>query len=196
MTIFAEMAKVLLTSILFATTSVLTSLSAQSGVRVYHKVTTTERLLAVSYIYYGRVISVETSHHLGSRGRWSHHLLIGPQIGVSRYEPDDGQTLQTGLEVGLKVGILGERRLSDQWSFVYDIGVSPYYVSEAPFRQFPGFLFEDGANAGVRYHLTHTMSIDLMIAFRHLSNGGIRKPNGGINNLGGGLAFVYQPKRL
>lgn len=170
-------------------------MTAQSGFRIYNKVTTTEVALATSYVYYARVISVETTHQLGRRGRWTYELAVGPQVGLSRFEPNDSQPLQTGLELGFKVGLLIERSLSEKWSIVGDISVSPYYITAGLQRQVDGFLFEDALNVGVRYKVTETVSLAAMIAFRHLSNASTRRPNGGINNLGAGIAFVYQPKR-
>jgi hypothetical protein len=170
-------------------------MAAQSGFRIYHKVTTTEVALTTSYVYYGRVVSVETTHQLAQRGKWTYHLLLGPQIGRSRYEPGENLRLQTGLEVGLKVGMMAARTLSDRWSLAYDISISPHYISAQLMRQIPGFLFEDAASLGLRHHLTETISLDAMVTFRHLSNASLRRPNGGINNLGAGIAVFYQPSR-
>lgn len=46
-----------------------------------------------------------------------------------------------------------------------------------------GFNFIESAAVGVRYFLTERTAVDIGARFRHLSNAGIREPNGGLNNV-------------
>ncbi|MBM3441042.1 MAG: acyloxyacyl hydrolase, partial [Bacteroidetes bacterium] len=60
-----------------------------------------------------------------------------------------------------------------------------------PTRQARGFIFSDNAFGGVNLKCAKHTWIDLRIGFRHISNAGLREPNGGVNNLmlSGGFIF-------
>ena len=72
------------------------------------------------------------------------------------------------------------------------IGAGPHYMDYQCCRQADGFLFSDYFLASyIRYFKLHKRygSLEIEIGYRHISNAGIEKPNGGISNFIVGLGF-------
>lgn len=53
------------------------------------------------------------------------------------------------------------------------------------------FEFLLQAEAGVRYMISDCVSLDIEGGFQHISNAGLARHNGGVNNLGGTVGFTY-----
>lgn len=63
-----------------------------------------------------------------------------------------------------------------------EVGLGPYWVSRSvPYDRRLSTAFQFGSFAGVGLHLGPRHSYEIGYKFFHLSNGGIRKPNGGLN---------------
>jgi hypothetical protein len=63
------------------------------------------------------------------------------------------------------------------------LSTGPHYVSDAPRRQAPGFLFSDNLIAGLNYAASKVLVLDFRFGARHISNANFKEPNGGVNNL-------------
>ena len=53
------------------------------------------------------------------------------------------------------------------------------------------FEFLLRAEAGVRYMISDCVSLDIEGGYQHISNAGLSRHNGGVNNLGGTVGFTY-----
>lgn len=87
-------------------------------------------------------------------------------------------------EFGFNLGIEFYQRLAPNLAFAASVGSGPYYITVKTKRQAPGFIFSDNFELGLYYYLSATSaSIDVKVRFRHISNAGLKSPNGGIDNL-------------
>ena len=108
--------------------------------------------------------------------------FLQPGMLLSQYLPSpDSAVKKTGFELGLNLG-LGYRYRS--WNI--ELGSGPYYMGADIDRQVRGFLFNN--QLFLRYG--HG-SWGLSIGFRHISNGEVRLPNGGINSLIAGVDYLW-----
>ena len=72
--------------------------------------------------------------------------------------------------------------LTDQLSVHLGFGAIPMYLGLDTYEQGTGgFEFLDSGGGGLEYSLNDTSSINLNYRFFHISNFGLRDPNGGIN---------------
>jgi hypothetical protein len=84
----------------------------------------------------------------------------------------------------LNLGFLArENAFRDFLSFYLTISTGPHYVSGTPQRQANGFIFSDNFAGGINVRLTKNLYADLRSGIRHISNAGLRTPNGGVNAL-------------
>lgn len=123
---------------------------------------------------------------------WSLDLLTHPQFNLARLRPvDDAPDLKNGIEFGLNCGLVLRYTPLQHLGIYGGLSAGPHYVSATPARQARGFIFSDNAFAGMHVKCAENTWIDLRIGFRHISNAGLREPNGGVNNLmlSGGCVF-------
>lgn len=59
----------------------------------------------------------------------------------------------------------------------------PHHITDAPQRQVPGFVVNNSGSGGVLIKVADKISLDLCAGWRHLSNAGLKEPNGGINTV-------------
>ena len=74
------------------------------------------------------------------------------------------------------------------------LSAGPHYISGAPERQIPGFIFSDNLAAGTYIRLSDTVDLDFRLGARHLSNASFKKPNGGINTINLHLGVIFRSK--
>ena len=112
-------------------------------------------------------------------------LVAQPQYNSTTYKPLLGSAQYVnGYEVGLNLGLLArENVFHDLLSFYFMIGTGPHYTSGTVQRQANGFIFSDNFAGGVNIKLTKNLYADWRSGLRHISNAGLRIPNGGINTL-------------
>lgn len=107
------------------------------------------------------------------RGTFS--AYIEPQVNpVFNHDKD--------VEFGVGVGMKYRYSVTDDFSWYIIGSVGPHYITVKTEDQANGFIFSDTIGIGCSFLLTEGASINLEYRFRHLSNGGIDYPNGGINN--------------
>lgn len=123
---------------------------------------------------------------------WSLDMLTHPQFNLTRLRPvDDMPVLKNGYEFGLNCGLVFRYSPLQKLGVYAGVSAGPHYVSATPIRQARGFIFSDNAFGGMNLKSAKNTWIDLRIGFRHISNAGLREPNGGVNNLmlSGGCLF-------
>lgn len=87
-------------------------------------------------------------------------------------------------EAGFNLGLSYKAPLTPNLMITASIGSGPYYVTVETRRQARGFIFSDNFEAGIIYYFTRTrLGVQLRGRYRHISNAGLKSPNGGIDNL-------------
>ncbi len=108
--------------------------------------------------------------------------FLQPGMLVSRYLPSpDSEIKNSGFEVGLNLGLGYHYR---SWNI--ELGSGPYYMGADIDRQIRGFLFNN--QLFLRYEQDRW---GFSVGFRHISNGEIRLPNGGINSFMIGADYLW-----
>jgi lipid A 3-O-deacylase PagL len=141
--------------------------------------------LDVNYTYHVYFYQFQYYYSLLSKPKWSLELLIQPQFNTTNFRhKDDLPGEQNGYEFGINAGLLVRKNLFNDYLSVYtSIGVGPHYISQGLERQVKGFLFSNSVIAGVNVRITKNTYLDLRGGFRHISNAGIERPNGGVNTI-------------
>jgi len=111
-------------------------------------------------------------------------LFLEPQINPA-FRPE------TDVEFGISLGLKYQYPLSKKIA-TYVLGaVGPHYITVKTDEQKNGFLFSDAVGIGLSYFVTDTSALSLEYRFRHMSNAGIRSPNGGINTHFGAVGYSH-----
>lgn len=143
--------------------------------------------IALKTTYYYQVIFYQLQYYLSlsQKKTFGIDMLFQPQYNITKYKLyDDAPDYLHGYEAGLNVGILFRKNtVNDRWGFYMLISTGPHYVSGTPHRQSNGFIFSDNFAAGVNLKLYKNLYTDIRPGFRHISNGKLRIPNGGLNDL-------------
>ncbi len=129
-------------------------------------------------------------HIAGNFSVWINNSLNNP-ASKSRFgvyiEPQINPVL-TNRPVDVEFGINAGFRyyyLASQNSVLYGmIGSGPHYITAEVNRQAKGFIFSDNAAIGLyqNIHSKNNLYLNFQYRFRHISNAGLKNPNGGINN--------------
>lgn len=113
--------------------------------------------------------------------RWVTAIDIQPQIGwassLSNYDYN--------FEFGINVGFSEILHLGRGHYLVATIGSGPHYTNVASTRQAEGFIFSDNWLLNYSFPMEVTgrlVDVSLILGFRHLSNAGLKSPNGGLND--------------
>ncbi|HPD63966.1 MAG TPA: acyloxyacyl hydrolase [Bacteroidia bacterium] len=87
---------------------------------------------------------------------------------------------ETGLNVGFDLSV----RLSDNSMLTYSTGSGPHFITYQSRRQAKGFIFSDNFLLVFRKKtgIDSDFEFEIFSGIRHISNAGIKRPNGGINN--------------
>jgi hypothetical protein len=97
-------------------------------------------------------------------------------------------------EIGGNMGIGYRIPFTSWWDIAGRIGSGPNFISIETRRQAKGFLFSDNFELETNFRIKQIgTSIQLKSRYRHISNAGLKKPNGGIDNL---IIFVGLKKWL
>lgn len=118
-----------------------------------------------------------------------------PQFAQVNLRPQDERELQTSrIDVGLNVGIRFDwLTLEKVWGYVF-IGAGPHYMNTETALQADGFIFSDNIGLGFFIPIPETkLDIGIEGRFRHMSNAGLDRPNGGIDNAFVGIGLFYKP---
>lgn len=86
-------------------------------------------------------------------------------------------------EFGLNLGIRNYVKINDGFYFYQMLGSGPHYVSAEIGRQANGFIFSDNLAIGTFLRLDKKNHfLNLQYVQRHISNAGLKDPNGGVNS--------------
>ena len=148
--------------------------------------------LDVDYFYEVYLFQYQYYFTLLGKEKWALEIITQPQFNLSRFnEFNDSPTITRGHEFGLNAGLLVRGIfLSDLLSPYLFISTGPHYISGVPERQSPGFIFSDNLFSGLSIRLQESFYLDLRFGFRHISNAGLKNPNGGINTFVVNIGFL------
>jgi hypothetical protein len=115
----------------------------------------------------------------------SFEVIPQPQFNISRYKVTNNSLKEeSGFEFGLNVGFSVRKTFRKGNTAVFlVVGSGPHYVSGVPERQVGGFIFSDNILTGMDIKLSDRIKLDLAGGIRHISNAGLKRPNGGVNNI-------------
>lgn len=153
--------------------------------------------LNVSYHYNVLLLRFNYYHLIYNKESFSVTVIPKPQFNITRYKVTNNSLKQeSGYEFGLNIGIAARNAFwGDKVAAYLLIGSGPHFVSGAPERQVAGFIFSDNIATGLDVKLSDRLRLDIAAGFRHISNAGLKRPNGGVNNifLYSGLIFLMNP---
>jgi hypothetical protein len=89
------------------------------------------------------------------------------------------------IEFGMNAGLNYSRELNESLIAYLLLGTGPHFINARTQRQAAGFIFSDNLAIGIRKILpSNRFNVELNIQYRlrHISNAGLKSPNGGINN--------------
>ncbi len=90
---------------------------------------------------------------------------------------------RTDYEFGMNLGFSYYVSLGAGLDIGASLGTGPHYITVETSRQARGFIFSDNFELGVRYYASRfKVMVELKGRYRHISNAGLREPNGGIDN--------------
>jgi Lipid A 3-O-deacylase (PagL) len=141
--------------------------------------------LKTTYYYQVTFYQLQYYHSISRKGTFGIDILAQPQYNSTKYKMyDDATNYLKGYEFGLNIGFLFRKNtLNNRLSFYILISSGPHYVSGTPHRQSSGFIFSNNLSAGVNLRLYKNLYADIRPGFRHISNGKLRFPNAGLNDL-------------
>lgn len=141
--------------------------------------------LNTNYYYQATFYQLQYYRTLSRKRFFWIDLLAQPQYNITKYKVyQDDINYQHGYELGLNIGVILRKHTSDNLlSFYALVSTGPHYVSGTPQRQISGFIFSDNFDAGINLRIYKNLYADLRPGFRHISNGKLRFPNGGVNDL-------------
>lgn len=151
-----------------------------------------QRWLDVRYYYNATIIGVSYQQSIDDSGRWRWAYVINPHYVKAEFlfnllssAPDEA------YEIGIGLGIKGTYDMVREKVILgFSLQTGPHYLSDAPERQIPGMLFSNQFKLGIELKLTPELGLEPFVGFRHMSNGKVRLPNGGINNRLYGIALT------
>lgn len=86
-------------------------------------------------------------------------------------------------EFGLNLGIRNYIKINDGFYFYQMLGSGPHYISAKVGRQASGFIFSDNLALGTFLRLNQKgLFLNFQYVQRHISNAGLKDPNGGVNS--------------
>jgi len=98
------------------------------------------------------------------------------------YEPFISTITQpkTNMEMGLGIFFRYSYPLTSKLYPYIEVGTGPYYMTLKTHEQSTQFNFDDQGGGGLTYFFRDDTAINIGYRFRHVSNAGIKSPNGGI----------------
>jgi hypothetical protein len=149
--------------------------------------------LKVPYFYDVYLFEFDYYLPLYSNKTWSIETQLRFVYGITSYKKKNNSlSISKNNEVGVSSGFLIGKSFFENFLKIYFVSsIGPYFSFDTPDRQISGFLFCGNYDVGINLELRKNVYIDLRTGFRHISNAGLRNPNGGLNNwmINGGLVI-------
>jgi len=96
---------------------------------------------------------------------------------------------ENDVEFGISFGLKYRYPLTQKLSGYVMASMGPHYITVKSTDQANGFIFFDTVGAGFSLSLTEKTALSLECRFRHISNAGTIKPNGGIDSHIGAIGY-------
>jgi hypothetical protein len=98
------------------------------------------------------------------------------------YEPFVGAIAnpESKVEFGIPVMLKYSYPVTNKFYPFVELGIGPYYMTLKTYEQSTQYNFISQAGAGISYFLKENWAINVGYRYRHVSNGWIKEPNGGI----------------
>lgn len=140
--------------------------------------------LNVKYLYEVYLFEVNYITPFYTGESWNVESLLNLVYGYSNFKSDlNNREKIKSSEVGINSGFLIKKNIwDDNLKIYFASSLGLIYAEALPERQLSGIMFCGNYSVGLQIKLNRNHFIDLRTGFRHLSNAGLRKPNGGINN--------------
>jgi hypothetical protein len=140
--------------------------------------------LNVNYLYEVYLFEINYFGPLYSEETWSIESHARAFWGNTFYKPNDTYLSPlNSYEIGISSGFLFRKSFFDNFLKIYfSSTLGPIYTKGVPDRQFAGLMFCGNYDLGFNFKLGQNLYLDLRTGFRHISNAGLKKPNGGVNN--------------
>ena len=99
------------------------------------------------------------------------------------YEPflEPVTSPRSNIELGVPILLKYAYPLTDKFYPFVAVGTGPYYTSLSTYEQGTQFNFISQGGAGISYFFKENVSLNVEYRRRHVSNAGIKEPNGGID---------------
>ena len=149
--------------------------------------------LNIEYDYHVLLIQGQMERSLSSKKIVAVDLVIQPQINTASFaEQSNSHSRRHNWEVGVGLGLLVRSNMKKRnWSPYLLASIGPHFISSSLARQSKGFIFSDNVWIGFKWNVNYSLCMDVRLGFRHLSNAGIKQPNGGINSLQSGIGILW-----
>ena len=143
--------------------------------------------------YEVNLFSLEYYHNVFEDAWFRIDVFAFPQLNRTKFRPtEENASTRNGFEYGVNGGFQFYGYMFKGMVKPYVmLGIGPHYVSSAPSRQRNGFIFSDNFAYGVVIALYEEYHLDLRFGYRHISNGGLKKPNGGIDNRVATIGIIH-----
>lgn len=116
---------------------------------------------------------------------WSFKRTNQPHFWAWYFEPQFNlvHTIRPwDIEFGTNLGIRHYARINPGFYFYQMLGSGPHFITADIKRQSKGFIFSDNLAVGIYKQLSKKpLFLNLQLRLRHISNAGLKRPNGGIN---------------
>ena len=120
---------------------------------------------------------------LGAFPLWRHKNFYIYSEGQLTYAINQ-VSFKSEYEFGTNMGIAYRLPLADWFQIGAMIGSGPHFITIDTRRQAKGFIFSDNFELNFNLNINKiNTAIQLKTRYRHISNAGLKKPNGGIDNL-------------
>lgn len=148
--------------------------------------------LRTPYEYQLTGLQLSYGHALSGSKHSVLDLVSELNAGLVRFGEPKGPPWKQAGEFGMAFGLRAGARPNGGRTMLHSMVLfGPHHITDSPRRQVPGFVINSNAFAGVMIPIAHQSSIDFRLGWRHLSNAGIREPNGGINTIMVQVGFVF-----
>ena len=139
---------------------------------------------------YGNSFSKNTYYkvfYLAGDFSWSFHKPRKKDFAAWYFEPQFNlvHTLRPlDFEFGANLGIRNYVKVNEGLYLYQMLGSGPHYISAQVQRQATGFIFSDNLAIGAYTRLNKkSLFLNLQFRIRHISNAGLKEPNGGVNSV-------------
>lgn len=141
--------------------------------------------VGINYTYNVKFYQLQYYYAFHRRESFSIEFLIQPQYNTTEFVRQGTMgKLEKGKEFGINLGLLFRKNFfNDKIGFYTCLSLGPHFVSDTPNRQDSGFIFSDNFSVGMTLKLSPKTFLDIRPGIRHISNGGLKRNNGGINDL-------------